>query len=67
MTHHGGVWVASDDNNPIRRIAFGSRDAAEAFAAGLTAWSVFSDQDQRWRSVTGRPPTSEPGTAEHHR
>jgi len=54
------MWVTSDDSNPIRRIAFGTRESAESFAADLPGWSVFSDQDERWRPVEGRPSTRDP-------
>lgn len=53
------MWVASDDSNPVRRIAFGARAAAEGFVAGLPGWSVFSDEDRRWRPMVGRPPEPE--------
>ena len=31
------MWVAGDDSNPVRRMAFGTETAAEAFAADLPA------------------------------
>jgi len=58
------MWVASDDSNPVRRIAFGTETAAEAFAAVLPGWSVFPDTDQRWRPPVGRPPQEDDGPDE---
>ena len=50
------MWVASDDDNPVCRMAFGTETAAKAFAADLPGWSVFPDTDPRWRPPVGRPP-----------
>jgi len=46
-------WVASDDANPIRRIAFDSAEQAGRFAATLPGWSVIDNDDPRWLPMVG--------------
>ena len=58
--HPALVWTAQDDADPRRRTVFGTEDAARRFAAGVPDWSVFSDQDERWRPITGQPTAAEP-------
>ena len=64
-----GMWMALDDANPRRRAVFGSEDAARRFAAGVPGWSVFSDRDERWAPITGRPggasPAASPEVRQH--
>lgn len=57
------MWMAQDDTNPRRRTAFGSEEAARRFAEAIPGWSVFSNQDDRWRPVTGRTEAEPPGDA----
>lgn len=49
------MWMAQDNANPRRRCAFGTEEAARSYVDGLGGWSAFSDEDQRWRTITGLP------------
>lgn len=47
------IWVASQDADPTRRIAFDSVEQAEAFASNMIGWSVFGEDDPRWLPMVG--------------
>jgi len=46
-------WVASEEANPVRRIAFGSPEQADRFAATLPGWSVVDNDDPCWLPMVG--------------
>ena len=46
-------WLAIDDANPKRRIAFRTEEAAISFVAGLATWSGISADDPRTGPITG--------------
>lgn len=48
-------WAAHDENDPVRRIMFGSQEQAESFVENCSGWRVVGEGDPDWRPLPGEP------------